>query len=233
MKICVSNIKKIENGGNLIAVGSVTVGDAITLNNVKLIAGADGRFIGMPSRRVFTKDGEQKYRDVVHIKAQSNRDQIRDVFDRALESENGYAYDNGEVNPSISVKVHKVDAEESKSNLRAWASVSIDNVIDINNIAIRETNKGTLMVNFPSKKYTDKNTGEVKYAPLVFAHTMEWEKDGEKHAKNYDKLIKGMVVNEYKQQQPSLSERISNADAVKTATKDEKAPARETPEQSK
>ena len=44
------------------AIASVTIGNAIVIHDIKIIDGAEGLFIAMPSR----KTGENEYRDVVH-----------------------------------------------------------------------------------------------------------------------------------------------------------------------
>lgn len=53
-------IKKEE--GKLKAVASVTIDDCFVVHDVKIIEGADGCFIAMPSKR--TPEGE--YKDIVH-----------------------------------------------------------------------------------------------------------------------------------------------------------------------
>ena len=53
-------IKKEE--GKLKAVASVTIDDCFVVHDVKIIDGADGCFIAMPSKR--TPEGE--YKDIVH-----------------------------------------------------------------------------------------------------------------------------------------------------------------------
>ena len=53
-------VKKEE--GKLKAVASVTIDDCFVVHDVKIIEGADGCFIAMPSKR--TPDGE--YKDIVH-----------------------------------------------------------------------------------------------------------------------------------------------------------------------
>ena len=52
---------KIEEG-KLKAVASVTIDDCFVVHDVKIIEGADGCFIAMPSKR--TPEGE--YKDIVH-----------------------------------------------------------------------------------------------------------------------------------------------------------------------
>ncbi len=53
-------VKKEE--GKLKAVASVTIDDCFVIHDVKIIEGAEGCFIAMPSKR--TPDGE--YKDIVH-----------------------------------------------------------------------------------------------------------------------------------------------------------------------
>ena len=70
-------VKKEE--GKLKAVASVTIDDCFVVHDVKIIEGAEGCFIAMPSKR--TPDGE--YKDIVH---QLNTD-TREMMGRVILAE--------------------------------------------------------------------------------------------------------------------------------------------------
>lgn len=56
------NIYETENLGEVKAVASIVVNNAIAINNIKIINGKKGLFIGMPSRKTLT--GE--FKDIVY-----------------------------------------------------------------------------------------------------------------------------------------------------------------------
>ena len=51
-----------KEDSKLKGIASVTLFDSIVIHDIKIIEGADGFFIAMPSR----KTGENEYRDIVH-----------------------------------------------------------------------------------------------------------------------------------------------------------------------
>lgn len=210
-KIYVHNLRKQENG-KVKAYADVTIGNAITLRGIKLVSGTNGDFVAMPTRK-YQKDGGDKYTDIFYPKSEAVRAALLETFQKAYESKDKYAYTNGEVNPEFDVKIHPVAI--SSSNLVAWATLSIGDEFIVNNIAVNETSKG-LMVNFPSVKY--EKDGETKYDELVSPKKAEWiDKDGKDCSKDYDKIIRGLVINAYK---PTLSQQIDSADKTKNNSAD-------------
>ena len=210
-KFYVHNLRKQENG-KVKAYADITVGNAITLRGIKLIAGEEGEFVAMPSRR-YEKDGETKYANIFHLKSEEAQTVLLETFRKAYEAENGYAYSSGDVNPEFDVTISA--ARSSSTNLKAWATLAVGDDFIIPNIAINETSKG-LMVNFPSKKY--EKDGETKYTELVALKKAEWtDKDGKACSKDYEKIVCGLIINAYK---PTLSQQIDNADKIKNNSAD-------------
>ena len=72
-------VKKEE--GKLKAVASVTIDDCFVVHDVKIIEGADGCFIAMPSKR--TPDGE--YKDIVHPLNTETREMMAEAILAAYE----------------------------------------------------------------------------------------------------------------------------------------------------
>lgn len=62
MEITDVRIRKIESAGKLRAVASVTFDNMFVVHDMKVIEGAGGLFIAMPSRRVPNGD----YKDIAH-----------------------------------------------------------------------------------------------------------------------------------------------------------------------
>lgn len=82
MKISDVRIRLVKkDDGKLKAVASITIDDCFVVHDIKVIEGAEGYFISMPSRK--TPDGE--YKDIVHPINTQTREQIRDAVLEAYE----------------------------------------------------------------------------------------------------------------------------------------------------
>ena len=76
MQITDIRIRKSERNGKIKAVASVTFDNEFVVHDIKVLEGAKGLFIAMPSRK--TSDGE--YRDIAHpIKTE-----LRDCMQSAI-----------------------------------------------------------------------------------------------------------------------------------------------------
>lgn len=78
-------VKKDEK--KLKAVASITIDDCFVVHDIKVIEGAEGCFIAMPSRR--TPDGE--YKDIAHPINTETREEVRSIiltkYEEALKAE--------------------------------------------------------------------------------------------------------------------------------------------------
>lgn len=83
MKITEVRIRRIENEGKMRAVASVTFDDCFVVHDIKVIDGANGRFVAMPSRKM----AENDFRDIAHPIVQEMRDRLRDAVLDAYERE--------------------------------------------------------------------------------------------------------------------------------------------------
>ena len=83
MKITEVRIRHIENEGKLRAVASVTFDDCFVVHDIKIIDGANGRFVAMPSRKM----AENDFRDIAHPIVQEMHDRLRDAVLDAYERE--------------------------------------------------------------------------------------------------------------------------------------------------
>lgn len=76
-----------RDDGKLRAVASVIIDDCFTIHDIKIISGAEGEFIAMPSRK--TPDGE--FKDIVHPINTETREMLREkvlaAYKVALENE--------------------------------------------------------------------------------------------------------------------------------------------------
>ena len=77
MKISDVRIRFVKkDDSKLKAVASITIDDCFVVHDIKVIEGADGPFIAMPSRKA--ADGE--YRDIAHPINSNTRDMIQSVI---------------------------------------------------------------------------------------------------------------------------------------------------------
>ena len=76
MQITDIRIRKSERNGKIKAVASVTFDNDFVVHDIKVLEGAKGLFIAMPSRK--TSDGE--YRDIAHPIKTELRDSMQSAI---------------------------------------------------------------------------------------------------------------------------------------------------------
>lgn len=85
MKITEVRIRHIESDGKMRAAASVTFDDCFVVHDIKVIDGANGRFVAMPSRKM----AEGDFRDIAHPIVLEMRERLRDAvldaYDREVE----------------------------------------------------------------------------------------------------------------------------------------------------
>ena len=83
MKITDIRVRKIENGGKMKAVVSITIDEEFVVHDIKIIEGEKGLFMAMPSRK--TSDGE--FKDVAHPIKSSTREELQRIILERYEKE--------------------------------------------------------------------------------------------------------------------------------------------------
>ena len=73
MQITDVRIRHIDNEGKLRAVASVTFDNCFVVHDIKIIDGANGTFMAMPSRKM----AENDFRDIAHPIVQEMRDRLK------------------------------------------------------------------------------------------------------------------------------------------------------------
>jgi len=58
------------------AFASIFVGGAVAVHGIRVVDSAKGLFVSMPSSEYVNKDGETKYRDIVHPVSEEARQEI-------------------------------------------------------------------------------------------------------------------------------------------------------------
>ena len=79
----------VDNGSNLRAFASVTVGGAIAIHGIRVMDSKKGLFVSMPSYPYEDRNGETKYADYAHPVSKEAREAINtkvlDAYEQALE----------------------------------------------------------------------------------------------------------------------------------------------------
>ncbi|MBR1971668.1 MAG: septation regulator SpoVG [Clostridia bacterium] len=84
MKITDVRVRIVKkDDSKLKAVASITIDDSFVVHDIKIIEGAEGYFVAMPSRK--TSEGE--YKDVAHPIKTETREAIRDIVLKAFNEE--------------------------------------------------------------------------------------------------------------------------------------------------
>ncbi len=88
MKISDVRIRFVKkDDSKLKAVASITIDDCFVVHDIKVIEGADGPFIAMPSRK--TNDGE--FKDIAHPLNTETRENLRNAILAAYAEESAKA----------------------------------------------------------------------------------------------------------------------------------------------
>lgn len=160
MKINIERLRKIENENNrLKGITSIILNDSLVVENIKIISGDKGYFIAMPTR----KRNDGTFKEIAHpTVAKMNADITKAVLD---------AFNYGTYNQGKIEEFHVTDVKvgiinSPKGNLRAIASVLLNDEFVIHEIKIVEENiddKKTNKIYMPMW-----NDGEV-WKNLVYA----------------------------------------------------------------
>ncbi len=76
MQITDIRVRKVEKGGRMKAIVSMTLDNEFVVHDIKVIEGEKGLFIAMPSRK--SADGE--YRDIAHPINSDTRDRMQSII---------------------------------------------------------------------------------------------------------------------------------------------------------
>lgn len=148
MQINIERLQKInKENSRLLGITSIVLNNSLVVENVRIIMGDKGPFIAMPSRKA-----DNSFVEIVYPTTQSLRMQIEKVV------LDGFLY--GKYEPGMlekfcvtEVKVKKISNPET--NLKAFASVLLNNEFVIHDIKIVEDiidNKKTTRIYMPTWK---------------------------------------------------------------------------------
>ncbi|UXS75403.1 septation regulator SpoVG [Staphylococcus chromogenes] len=101
MKVTDVRLRKIQTGGRMKALVSITLDESFVIHDLRVIEGNSGLFVAMPSKR--TPDGE--FRDIAHPINSDMRQEIQDAVmkvydetDEVIPSQNDQEQEESENN---------------------------------------------------------------------------------------------------------------------------------------
>ena len=152
-----ANVYPVEQGkGNLLAFASVTLGGCFAVHDLRVMDGKNGPFVAMPSK--MGKD--KQYHDTCFpVTAQMRQDLNAAVMDKYQSGEPPAPRDSAaksDAAMSVDVKVYPMQqGRNDKSNLLAYASVTLGGCFAVNNVRVMNGKNGPFMA-MPSKMGKDK-----------------------------------------------------------------------------
>lgn len=181
---------------NLVGLGTVKLGDGITLNNVRVVQSEKGMFVAVPSYKTNKLDDEGKPLYADHYNPITA--EMKQMFDEAVEmaygSEDGKSQLERELpgvpekQGTIALSKYGVNlATDKDSNVKGYASVVVDDQFALNGIKLIKGNKG-LFVALPS--YPTNNIDE--YGKPVYENHYNLSKE-------VFSKVKEVVLEGYKQ----------------------------------
>lgn len=174
-----ADMKLINNGGSLVAVGKVTLDRVIVIQQVKIIQGENGLFVSLPRQSVHRKE-KAEWHNILTILTE----QAREEMERAvMESMKKELLRNTAPVSKLQVKITEIPTE---SCLKAFVTVHYDNILTIQGIRIMESN-GKRWVSMPKQK------NGAGYQDLLFLSTSL-------SRQNFDSQILNMYERQREQQ---------------------------------
>ena len=168
-----AKVYPVEQGrGNLLAYASVNLGGCFAVNDVRIMNGSKGPFVAMPSKK--GRDGQ--YHDTAFPVTAQMRQDLNAAVMNSYQSGDQPAPENHAARPdvtmSVDVKVYPMQNRESdKSNLLAYASVTLGGSFAISDVRVMNSQKGPFVA-MPSRKGRDG-----QYHDTAFPTTAQMRKD--------------------------------------------------------
>jgi len=219
-KVQVNDMKR--EGSYLQGLASVTFGDAIKINGIKIgIGKRDSLFIGMPNYKAKEKvAGEDAYKDIGFPVTKKFRDElygkIFDTFDNLHDGRENTLIFNADSKEKVIPAVRVTPLKNGQNGVKALATITINEVFAFNNIVLRENGNDGLFVAYPSYK-TNKigENGKPIYREVFHPVTKQWRD-------KFDAMIKA----EYQKVLDQEKEKPEQTKTKDEKKKDEQQPKR-------
>ena len=188
----------VENAGTLKANATVSVNDTMVVRNLKVVEGANGLIVNMPSRKV----GDKWY-DVAVPASPDAAAQIKaavmEAYDKAIElARTGIPSPKPELNPAdVKVEVWSLRDSTADNKDIATCSVKVADTFIINNVKIREGGELGLKIQLPGE----------------FDGNKKWHET----VSVYDGTVRDAVVGAYLEREHTKANIIGNTSFAKIA----------------
>lgn len=180
--------------------------------------GRNGLFVGLPAYRRKDENGKDTYSDIVRL--------TEDDFKKAFQKAALDAFATGEEftiktvegkdDPDINVGVSLLNNE---GKTKALARLHIENVVDVNSVAIREGRDGGLFVSMPSYQTSKTDdVGNPVYQNYCYAATKEFAETLSKAVLNKYETVQNELLStpEKSSEKPSLDSQLTEAKKNRT-----------------
>ena len=174
--------------GKVKAMANVTIDGVVAINNLTIVEGANGNFVGYPQ----TKDSKGDYRDIVEfIKDENGKSGLKTAINATLlklYESNERQTATQEVKPADhNVTAFVTPLRDSQNATKGLATVQVGGLFKINSIRVNENStNGNLFAAMPSRPDKSSENG---YREIIHPVT-----------KDFGEKLKGAVLKQYENQ---------------------------------
>lgn len=201
-----------DQSGKVKAMASVTIDNAVAINNLTVVEGSNGHFVGYPQ----SKDKEGNFRDIVEFlkdengKVTQESADLKATINKLLVDmhKNGERQHDSQLKEPVShnIKAFVTPLRESQNATKGLATVQVGELFKINSVRVNENSKtGENFVAMPSR--TDKSS-ETGYRDVV--HPVN---------KEFAEKLRGAVLKQY-DSQVQWKTNMANKEQTQTTQRD-------------
>ena len=182
---------QLENATNgIVGLATVTFGDQFKIRGIKVVDTPKGFFVDMPSYKSNEVDAQGKnvYKDVISVTDATFFEKLKvatiQSFYSGEEMMVNQMQDKKE--PQISAFVTLLNKD---GNTKALARLNVENLLQVNNVSVREGNDGNTYVSMPSYKtnQVDEVTGKNVYRNYCYVANKE-----------FSEKVNSLILNRYR-----------------------------------
>ncbi len=178
MNITVKTNELKEKHGSTIAIANVDFGDQLSVKNITVVEGKNGRFVSMPSvsTNKVNEQGDTIYNEVFNPVTAKGREQLVDAVLDSLDTGKPVVIRDEEGRSNDLSAVVK-PLENNFSNALGVGRLYLNDDYVVNSIFIRQSSKGGKFVSFPAYKSNEVDEqGKPVYKEFITASRESREK---------------------------------------------------------
>jgi len=196
-----------DQSGNVKAMASVTIDGVVKINNLTIVEGKNGLFVGYPQ----TKDKEGKFRNIIEFLKDKLKSAIQKLLIAMYKNGERATPKNDEPPVMHDVKAIVTPLRESKNSTRGLATVQVGDLLKINSIRINEN--ATTNENFVAMPSRPDKSSESGYSNIVYPVNKDFASSLYSEVlKQYDKKLewKNRTNDDKDQSSPQRDEPTAN-----------------------